>query len=107
MPVDIQRAHPLHLHVAAFSVTSILTFLYSLVSVTRSIMKVAALSALVGSTAAFPALLNLGGKGSLVNLNGDGGLLNVGGDKDLVDLSGNDKLQCQFARHHKQAQQTG
>lgn len=55
-------------------------------------MKVAALSALVGSTAAFPALLNLGGKGSLVNLNGKGGLLNVGGDKDLVDLSGNDKL---------------
>ena len=54
-------------------------------------MKLIALSALAGSTAAFPALLNLGGKGSLLDLKSKDGLLNVG-DTTLVDLSGDGPL---------------
>jgi hypothetical protein len=55
-------------------------------------MKLVTLSALVGATAAFPALLNLGGKGSLVNLSGKDGLLDLGGSGGLIDLSGNGAL---------------
>ena len=55
-------------------------------------MKLIALSALAGSTFAFPALLNLGGKGSLVDLKSKDGLLNVGNGELLVDLSGNGPL---------------
>lgn len=54
-------------------------------------MKVVAISALVGSSAAFPALLNLGGKSGLLDVSGKGGLLSVG-DQTLVDVSGNDPL---------------
>lgn len=57
-------------------------------------MKLAALSALVGSTAAFPALLNLDGKGPLIdlkhkllNLDGKGPLLDLSGEGGLLDLS--------------------
>jgi hypothetical protein len=55
-------------------------------------MKLVGLSALAGTTAAFPALLNLGGKGSLVNLNGKDGLLDLGGSGGLIDVSGNGPL---------------
>lgn len=54
-------------------------------------MKLLAISALAGSTAAFPALLNLGNKGSLLDLTSKNGLLSVG-DTTLLDLSGNGPL---------------
>jgi len=54
-------------------------------------MKLIALSALAGSTVAFPALLNLGNKGSLLDLTSKNGLLSVG-DTTLVDLSGDGPL---------------
>lgn len=55
-------------------------------------MKLLALSALAGSTAAFPALLNLGNKGSLLDLKSKDGLLSVGNGEVLVDLSGDGPL---------------
>lgn len=61
-------------------------------------MKLATLSFLAGSTAAFPALLNLSGNGPLLDLSGKGGLIDLGGDDGgllgltgkggLLDLSG-------------------
>ena len=58
-------------------------------------MKLATFSLLAGSTAAFPALLNLSGKGKLLDLSGDGGLLDLGGtlgvgegDGGLLGLTG-------------------
>ena len=51
-------------------------------------MKLATFSLLAGSTAAFPALLNLSGKGSLLDLSGKGGLVSVGGGDGLLGLTG-------------------
>ena len=58
-------------------------------------MKLATFSLLAGSTAAFPALLNLSGKGKLLDLRGDGRLLDLGGtlgvgegDGGLLGLTG-------------------
>ena len=47
-------------------------------------MKLARFSALVGTTAAFPALLNLGSDGPLLDLTGKGGLLDL---SSLVNAS--------------------
>jgi len=51
-------------------------------------MKLATFSLLAGSTAAFPALLNLSGKGKLLDLRGDGGLLDLGGTLGLGEGDG-------------------
>lgn len=55
-------------------------------------MKLATFSLLAGSTAAFPALLNLSGKGKLLDLSGDGGLVDLGGEDGLLGLTGKGKL---------------
>lgn len=55
-------------------------------------MKLAAISALVGSTAAFPGLLNLGGDGPLLDLDLNKKVLNLDGKGPLLDLSGNGGL---------------
>jgi hypothetical protein len=55
-------------------------------------MKLATISLLAGSTAAFPALLNLDGKSSLINLSSKGGLINLGSGDGLLGLTGNGGL---------------
>lgn len=50
-------------------------------------MKLVALSALVGATAAFPGLLNLDGKGPLLDLTGKGGLIDLSKVINMSDSS--------------------
>jgi hypothetical protein len=81
-------------------------------------MKLATISLLAGSTAAFPALLNLGGNGKLLDLSGltgKGGLLDLSGLSDLSVLDANlqrakantwpaaDPATCPFNKDHKPA----
>lgn len=58
-------------------------------------MKLAALSALVGSAAAFPGLLNLDDKGPLLDLTGKGGLIDL---SKLVNLTNSTILDFQSNR---------
>lgn len=51
-------------------------------------MKLATFSILAGSAAAFPALLNLDGKGPLLDLHSRKALLNLGGGDGLLGLTG-------------------
>lgn len=74
-------------------------------------MKLAVLSALLGSTAAFPALLNLSGKGkgALINLNGKDKIL----DLEMLDFNQEnernntfpaaDPKNCPYNKDHKPA----
>ena len=81
-------------------------------------MKLATLSLLAGSTAAFPALLNLGDNGKqldLSGLTGKDGLLDLSGLSDLSVLDANlqrakantwpaaDPATCPFNKDHKPA----
>jgi hypothetical protein len=81
-------------------------------------MKLATFSLLAGSTAAFPALLNLGGDGKLLDLSGltgKGKLLDLSGVSDLSVLDANlqrakantwpaaDPATCPFNKDHKPA----
>jgi len=81
-------------------------------------MKLATFSLLAGSTAAFPALLNLGGNGKLLDLSaltGKGALLDLSGLSDLSVLDANlqrakantwpaaDPATCPFNKDHKAA----
>lgn len=51
-------------------------------------MKLATFSILAGSTAAFPALLNLGGNGPLLDLKSKEGLIDLGSGDGLLGLTG-------------------